>query len=391
MSADLRARFLEKLEGCWRAETFVKLTLSQPRGAEPGLRNVYGRAVDLREGRRLSLLWRYATRDVTKNLPFVEAVPILGAMLGAEFERAHLFTTTGDWQLRCEAQGGGTLKASRPVFAVAPPPEHDREKRQPLAVEEAGWLRALGVTSAAGEPRPGMAGKLRQIQRFVEILGHLVDDSPLRERKELRVMDMGAGKGYLTFAAAEFFRQRGVEAKVTGVESRADLVELTNRVAQEQGFARLGFVRGAIGEFAPGGSVDLLIALHACDTATDDALALAVRSGVALVLAAPCCHKEIRLQLQPPPVLREVLRHGILCEREAEIVTDGIRALVLEIHGYNANVFEFISPEHTGRNLMLAAQKRTQALDAAPLRARLRELLDFYGIREQRLASLLGA
>jgi SAM-dependent methyltransferase len=236
-----------------------------------------------------------------------------------------------------------------------------------------------------------MAGKLRQIQRFVEILGHLVDDSPLRERKELRVVDMAAGKGYLTFAAAEFFRQRGVDAKVTGVETRADLVELTNRVAQEQGFERFGFVRGSIGEFVPSGAVDVLIALHACDTATDDALALAVRSGAALVLAAPCCHKEIRLQLQPPPVLREVLRHGILCEREAEIVTDGIRALVLEIHGYNARVFEFVSPEHTGRNLMLAAQKRTQAPDAAPLRARLRELLDFYGIREQRLATLLGA
>ena len=391
MSADPRARFLEKLEASWRAETFVKLTLSQPCGTEPGLRNLYGRAVELRDGRRFSLLWRYATRDVTKNLPFAEAMTALSAMLGVEFERAHLFTTTGDWQLRCDAQGNGTLKGSRPAFAVAPTPEHDREKRQPLVVEQAGWLRALGVTSATGEPRPGMAGKLRQIQRFVEILGHLVDDSALREQKELRVVDMGAGKGYLTFAAAEFFRQRGVVAEVSGVEARADLVELTNRVAHEHGFERLGFVRGAIGDFVAEGQVDLLIALHACDTATDDALALAVRSGAALVLAAPCCHKEIRLQLQPPPVLREVLRHGILCEREAEIVTDGIRALVLEIHGYKASVFEFISPEHTGKNLMLAAQKRAQAPDTAPLRARLRELLDFYGIREQRLASLLGA
>ena len=202
--------------------------------------------MELRDGRRLSLLWRYATRDVTKNLPFEEAVSALGAMLGAEFERAHLFTMTGDWQLRCDAQGDGTLKASRPAFAVAPTPEHDREKRQPLAVEQAVWLRALGVTSATGEPRPGMAGKLRQIQRFVEILGHLVDDSPLCERRELRVVDMGAGKGYLTFAAAEFFRQRGIAAEVTGVEGRAELVELTNRVAQEHGFERLGFVREGV-------------------------------------------------------------------------------------------------------------------------------------------------
>jgi SAM-dependent methyltransferase len=415
MTDDARARFLLKLEEGWHAGTLVKLTLSQPRGAEAGLRNVYGRVVELREGRRFSLVWRYATRDVTKNLSLEEAVATLGALLGAELERAHLFTTTGDWQLRCDAAGRGTLKASRPAFAVAPPPEHDRERRTALDVEQAGWLRALGVTNAAGEARPGMAGKLRQIQRFVELLGHLLgeaglipegraparpqsrEDGNAQERvpprvsgAPLRVVDMGAGKGYLTFATAEFFRQRGMAAEVIGVETRAELVELTNRVAREHGFTELRFERGTIGEFTPPQPTDVLIALHACDTATDDALAQAVRGGAALVLAAPCCHKEIRAQLQPPSVLREVLRHGILAQREAEIVTDGLRALVLEIHGYAASVFEFISPEDTSKNLMLAAHRRAAPQEPAPLRARLRELMAFYGIREQRLVTLLG-
>ncbi len=244
---------------------------------------------------------------------------------------------------------------------------------------EAGWLRALGVTNAAGEARPGMASKLRQIQRFVELLGHLVDDSPLGAlgaaslpRQLLRVVDMGAGKGYLTFATAEFFRARGVEAEITGVEARGELVELTNRVAREHGFARLNFVQGTIADFTPPQPLDILLALHACDTATDDALAKAVQAGATLILAAPCCHKEVRAQLQPPAVLREVLRHGILAEREAEIVTDGLRALLLEMHGYRANVFEFISPEDTSKNLMLSAQRRTQPVDAAPLRAQFR-------------------
>jgi hypothetical protein len=204
------------------------------------------------------------------------------------------------------------------------------------------------------------------------------------------VLDMGAGKGYLTFATAAFFRDRGVEAEVIGVEARADLVELTNRVARETGFAGLRFERGAIGEFAAEGTVDLLIALHACDTATDDALHQGIRAQASLILAAPCCHREIRAQLAPPPVLRDVLRHGILAEREAEIVTDGIRALLLEIHGYKAGVFEFIAPEHTGKNLMIAAHRRAQPPDAAPLRGRLGELLAFYGIREQHLARLLA-
>jgi SAM-dependent methyltransferase len=273
---------------------------------------------------------------------------------------------------------------------VAPLPEHDREKRAPLVVEQVGWLRALGVTNAQGEARPGMAAKLRQIQRFVELLGHLLDDSPLRERTNLRVVDMGAGKGYLTFATAEFFRGRGIAAEIIGVEARAELVEVTNRVAREHGVAGLRFERGAIGDFTPPQPPDVLIALHACDTATDDALAQAVRGGAVLILAAPCCHKEVRTQLQLPLVLREVLRHGILAAREAEIVTDGLRALVLEIHGYEARVFEFISPEDTSKNLMLAAHRRMQPVDPTTLRARLRELMDFYGLREQRLAKLLG-
>ncbi|MCE9608668.1 MAG: SAM-dependent methyltransferase [Chthoniobacter sp.] len=386
-----RTRFLAKLDAGLRAGAFVKLTLSEYRGAEQGVRNLYARPVELRDGPHLSLVWRYATRDVTKNVPVREAADALGKLLGAAFSRAHLFTTTGDWQLHCDAEGAGKLKASRPVFAVAPMPEHDQKKRPSLTVEHAPFLRALGVTSATGEARPGMADKLRQIQRFVEILGHLVDDSPLRDRRELRVLDMGAGKGYLTFATAAFFRESGVDAEVVGVEARTDLVELTNRVARETGFARLRFEHRAIGDFAgENGAADLLIALHACDTATDDALHHGIRAGASLILAAPCCHQEIRAQLTPPPVLREVLRHGILAEREAEIVTDGIRALLLEIHGYKASVFEFISSEHTGKNLMIAAHKRLQPPDPAPLRERLRALLAFYGLRSPRLAQLLG-
>jgi len=231
---------------------------------------------------------------------------------------------------------------------------------------------------------------LRQIHRFVEVLGHCVDGSPLRDRNACRILDMGAGKGYLTFATAEFFRARGVQADVTGVEARADLVEATNRAAAETGYETLRFVRGTIGEAIVEGGIDLLIALHACDTATDDALARGIGAGASLILASPCCHKEVRKHWRPPEVLSDVLSHGILAEREAEIVTDGVRALLLEIHGYKTNVFEFISPEHTGKNLMISAEKRAAAPDPAPPRERLRALLDFYGIREQRLARLLG-
>ncbi len=376
--------FLEKLRASLADRTFVKLTLSEPVGPDVDLRNVYGRLVEIKGGPQLSLVFHHAKRDVTKNFAPEVGAARIGELLAADFARAYLFTTSGDWQWRA-----GVLKASRPKFTVTPSPVHDRVKA--VAIEGAApFLRALGVTNATGEPRPAMADKLRQIQRFTELLGHLLDDSPLRERRELRVLDMGAGKGYLTFATHAFLRSRGIAIEVIGVEMREDLVAFTEKTARDLGCDGLRFVRGAIGDFKVEGAIDVLIALHACDTATDDALFQAITAGASLIVTAPCCHQEIRAQLQPPPVLREVLRHGILAEREAEILTDGLRALLLEIRGYKASVFEFISPEHTSKNLMLAAHRRTQPIDVEPLRTRFRALCEFYDIRAQRLAKLLS-
>jgi hypothetical protein len=385
-----RDEFLQKVRAALDGETFVKLTLSQPRLAGSDLRNIYGRIVELKEGRRVSLVYRYQRRDVTKNVTFPDSLTELSAILGTEWERAQLFTTTGDWRLRCREDGEGTLKPARPAFAVAPAPAHDRKKDYLIGDSARPWLQALGVTNPAGAPKPGMADKLRQIQRFVELLGHLLDDSPLAAKKELRVADMGAGKGYLTFATAEYLRKRGVRAEIIGVELREELVERTNRIAWQSGMEGLRFETGEIGKWQPSGGLDLLIALHACDTATDDALHQGISASASLLVTAPCCHKEVRAQLQSPALLHDVLRHGILAEREAEILTDGIRASLLEIHGYSAKVFEFISPEHTSKNLMLAAHRADKASDPAPIRERLRAVMAQYGIKRQRLAELLG-
>ncbi len=382
--------FLEKLSAALEAGTFVKLTLSDPcapvADQESGrlLRNIYGRVVQLREGARVSLVWHYATRDETKNFPFPRAIAVVRGLMEEQFEAAHLFTTAGDWRWK----RGRALKASRPTFAKAPAPEHDRRKVK--AVEGAAWLTALGVTDLSGQARPGMADKLRQIERFVELLGHQVAGSPLAEATELRAADLGAGKGYLTFATYDFFLKREVRIEMVGVESRPELVELTNRVAREVDFAGLRFERGEIADFQTTGDLDLLVALHACNTATDDALHLGIRSNARLILAAPCCHQEVRPQLAPDPVLEPMVRHGILAEREAELLTDAIRALLLEIHGYRASVFEFISPEHTAKNVMIAAHRRAQPLDAGRARGQLRALMAFHGIKTQRLAQLLG-
>ena len=381
-------RFLEKLRDSLEQQTFVKITLSRGRG-ESGLRNVYGRLVELKAGTAVCFTLRHANRDVTRNDAPADAPRAIEKWLTDDFEEAHLFTTTGDWKLRAEHGGEWKMKAARPTFSAALATSHDRPKVK--AIGNAQFLVKLGVTAADGTARPGMADKLRQVERFVEILGHLVDGSPLRDATAVRVCDMGAGKGYLTFATHEFFRARGVAAEVTGVEQRADLVEQTNRVAAELQAGMLKFSQGTIGAFALPDNLDVLIALHACDTATDDALAAGVRAGAKLLVVSPCCQKEVRREFSPPQILRGVLRHGILEERQAELLTDGIRALALDAAGYDTSVFEFISSEHTGKNVMIAATLRQTKKDPAPVREELRALMEFFGLRSQRLVELMGS
>jgi len=407
-------RFFEKLRASLAEQTFVKITLSRRRGMGE-LRNVYGRLVELKSGVVLSFTLRFATRDVTRNEAPESAPRVLGKWLEEEFEEAHLFTTTGDWKLRATPDGAWSMKAARATFSVALATSHDRPKVRALA--NAPFLAKLGVTSPDGTARAGMADKLRQVERFVEILGHLIDGSargdgsalgapsvpaassekPVlpdptapRETRPLRVCDMGAGKGYLTFATHEFFRARGFAPEVTGVEQRGDLVEQVNRIATELKCDGLRFAQGAIGAFTLPEHLDVLIALHACDTATDDALAAGVRAGAKLIVVAPCCHKEVRREFSPPPILAGVLKHGILAERQCELLTDGLRALALEAAGYETKVFEFIASEHTAKNVMLAATKRAETADPSAAEAELRALMAFFGLKSQRLVELLG-
>ena len=200
---------------------------------------------------------------------------------------------------------------------------------------------------------------------------------------------MGCGKGYLTFATAELLKRDGPPgAVVRGIESRPELVALCSRVAAESGFDQLRFEANAISN-AVLPHADVVIALHACDTATDDAIARGIEAEASLILLAPCCHKELRPQLTPPPVLAPALKHGILLERQAEFATDALRAALLEWAGYETRVFEFISPEHTNKNLMIAATRRSRVNGRDAAAAHVRNLAAFYGIRNQRLARLL--
>ncbi|HSY54227.1 MAG TPA: SAM-dependent methyltransferase, partial [Opitutaceae bacterium] len=343
--------------------------------------------------------------DITKNFLPAKALRELEPLIGAMFLDAHLFTPTQTAQLETDDDHHGRLRVK--TLSTAPAPAglpadlsalynfsevgaktgeaHDRAKAH-LIPADAPWLRALGVTDERGRPRTGMADKFRQIEKFAELLTHLLAETNLPGDRELSVTDMGSGKGYLTFATAALL---GPRARVRGIECRGELVELCNRVAREANFSNLEFITGDITGAPLPAQLDVLIALHACDTATDDALARGIAAGAALLVVAPCCQKELRPQLTAPAVLAPALRHGIFQERHAEFATDALRALLLEWAGYRTKVFEFISTDHTAKNLMIVAEKSSAAGNPNIAR-KLRAFAHFYGIRRQRLAQHLG-
>jgi len=382
---DARARFLSLLADAVRDGTLVKLTLGKHRGTDATLKNIFVRPVVLKTGAQLSFVQRHATRDVTKNLPPDEALALISSLLGTDFLDAHLFTPAQTVQLEIANDGKARLATKTAASApTAAPATHDRE-RDYLIPLTAPWLRPLGLTNDRAQPREGMAAKFRQINKFIELLSHLAAETTLPTTKPFRVVDMGCGKGYLTFATAAYF---GPRADVLGLEARPELVEFCNRTAHSEKLANLHFAAGHIADTALE-HTDILIALHACDTATDDALAKGIAADASLIVVSPCCQKELRAQLTAPPILADALRHGIFQERQAEFVTDALRAQLLEWAGYRTKVFEFISTEHTAKNLMIAAIK-SHPRGSETTAQKLRDFARFYGIRHQTLATHLG-
>lgn len=384
------ASFLSELTSAMQDGTFSRLTLGKPRSDDKTLKNLLVRPVLLRGEAYLSFVWRHERQDITKNHLPTAALSLLEKLIGAEFHSAHLFTTARTTQLEYNKKGEPRLTHGPAVAEKAADRGHDRKKSRLLPPESQVWLEALGVTTVTGVVREGMADKHRQIHKFIEILSHLAAEAPLPASRPIEVADMGCGKAYLTFATHDYFnRVDGRATNVTGVEARPELVEKCREIARRAHSDRLSFQAGTI-QSASFPALDILIALHACDTATDDAIIQGIQAGAALIVVAPCCQKEIRAQLQPPAVLAPALQHGIFQERHAEFATDALRALLLEWAGYDTKVFEFISTEHTAKNVMIAGTKRRGHSRTDDSAVKVRELAAFYGIKTQALAQHLG-
>ena len=407
-------QFITRLQRSLDDGSFVRLLLGRPHGQAATLHKLLARRVVLRGQDHLALVWRHATQDITKNLPLADAVALVAEQVApgaaSGFHHAHLQTRQHDIQLAMGKKGRWSLRVGKlaPAPAEAESAEADddagnylggseginRQRRHPLTLDLP-FLQELGVTDARAQLVPAMARKWRQINKFVEVLGHAIAESPLAQRdpaQPVRVLDFGAGKGYLTFAVHHHLKASGRVPDVTGVELRTTLTEPCNAIVDRLGLQGLRFDAGDVRSHGAQ-ATDIMIALHACDTATDVALHRGVTAGAAVILASPCCHRELRPQLATPPVLAPLLRHGIHQATTAEMLTDALRAQLLEIAGYDTRVFEFISPEATSKNRMLLAVRRATPLPRArqqQLREELAALKALFGIRQQTLETLLA-
>lgn len=385
-------QFIANVGSSLNDNSFVSLTLGNYKGAEEGLKNIYVKRIQIKREDKVSFTYRYKTRDIVKNYSIDEALVLLQEKLGEGFRFGNLFTTSADYLLDTNKKGEYFLKQSAASKNQTPDTQHDRTKNRSISSQNKAYLTELNITDKEGKVFKNAQDKYRQINHYIDILSPLVKELPQKDL--LKVVDMGSGKGYLTFALYDYLTNvTNLRAEVTGVEYRDDLVKLCNEIADKSAFKGLNFVQGTIEDFKSD-EMNVLIALHACDTATDDAIGQGIAANADLIVVAPCCHKQIRREIEKNKAVNDVdflTRHGIFMERQAEMVTDGIRALILEYFGYKTKVFQFISDAHTPKNVMIAAVKgKISQTDQEKTLAKLQQAKSFFGIGTHHLEKIVG-
>ena len=381
-------QFLDTFQQAIETDQFDRLILSQYKGELEQLEKMTLRVIWLNEQKVLSCLYRYKTQDVTKNYPLTEALSQVTELLAC-CKQANLITTAEELQLKKNKKKIMlTRSKTQPVVKSKTAEQgHDRVKQR-YVDQDSVFLQHLGITDQQGQVIPSMARKWKQINKFVEIFSNAL--SQIKASQEgLRVVDFGSGKGYLTCALYDYMQKHGQTPWVTGVELNPKMVEFCQKVADQSQFNQLDFFQGDVRTYEPE-HLDVMIALHACDVATDFAIHTGIRLNAQIIMCAPCCHKELRPQLQAPKVLSPMLQFGIHTGQQAEMLTDTIRALLLKAYGYETKVFEFVALEHTSKNKMILAVKRKddQEPDQDVLN-QIQALKEMYGIQKHSLELLL--
>ena len=368
-------------------KSFERLILSQYKGDLADLEKMTFRMIELQGQATLSCLYHHTTQDITKNYAIAEGLEKIAELLNLS-KQANLFTLDQDMQLKKNKKKAMlNIQKKQASATKVEQHQHNREKQR-YVDQHSSFLMHLGITDEKGQIIPSMARKWKQINKFIEIFSNAYEQIDASQQ-ELNIVDFGSGKGYLTFALYDYLLAQHKTPLITGVELRSNLVEFCQNVADQVGFHHLDFFEGDVRSYQPA-KLDVMIALHACDIATDFAIHTGIRLNASMIMCAPCCHKELRPQLHSPEVLQPMLQFGIHAGQQAEMLTDTLRALLLKAYGYETKVFEFVALEHTSKNKMILATKRKDIQQPDPnIMQQIQALKAMYGIEKQSLELLL--
>jgi len=323
------------------------------KGKQPEQVRIDIRPVVLKSGLHWQVVSHDGKRDTTKNLALNELS--LSKLFEVGYANILIESTSQEINLQLTKSGDAQLSTKR-VELDAAQLSHDRFKERLLSADDEIFIE-LGISDHSGKLKPSRSDKFIQVQEFLKILSHSLDEK--RDKSlELKVIDLGCGHAYLTLAAHKYLINQGYKVKTLGIDERQESRERNIALVEKLKLSKeISFQATKIAKLELA-KVDIAIALHACDTASDDAISWAVKSGVEMILVAPCCHHDIQRQMKQSPAPWNIAtKHGIINQRVGDILTDSIRAAVLKILGYRTDIIEFVAGEHTPRNLMIRAFK----------------------------------
>jgi len=338
-------------------DNLLKLVLSKPlTSGEDVARKLSVRPVMLKVGRHYQFTRQIGKRELHDNFTPDETLDQIARLLHTHYRNAHLFSTHADFELKIKKSGAQIIRRTKPTMRVS---ETDHNRKKSYLIPEGTpcpFLHAIGVMTKTGRVHAAHQHKFRQINKYLEFVSDILPELPAEGT--LQVVDFGSGKSYLTFALHHLLRQiHHRDVNIVGVDHNARLVAHCQQIADELQCNGLQFIARELSHFELDRSVNLAISLHACDTATDLAIARAIGWQSDVILAVPCCQHELTQQIEAES-LHSLLKHGILKERFAAMVTDSLRAAALEISGYRTQVMEFIDLEHTLKNVLLRAVRK---------------------------------
>ena len=353
---------LQKLFETVLNKDFIRAVISKPR-EKGGIVKVKIRPLELKGQLVFQFESFTAKQAFHKNLDRDAAVQELSGCAG-EFRQMQIETADAEYTVLISKKGKATIKRKqRREKAQAADLSHNRQKRYILEEGKfVPFLRDLGVMTEEGKIVRSRTDKFRQINRFLEFIEDILPQ--LDRDRELTILDFGCGKSYLTFAMYYYLHElKGYDIRIVGLDLKEDVIWHCGRLAEQYGYDKLTFLTGDIADYDGVDQVDMVVTLHACDTATDYALAKAVGWNAKVILSVPCCQHELNAQFSAgggsgDGLLAPVMDYGLLRERFAALVTDGLRAKYLERAGYETQVLEFIDMEHTPKNILLRAVKR---------------------------------